>query len=274
LSDRKSLEVEVVMRAWFFEGVRKLVPLLGVIIAATTAPMRAQTPVESSSQVRFQLDLHVPDSALTPLLPPGFTMNVATQGAAKDCNLRAIFIDRLTINGPDGKPVGKGSNRLAYLAVPVKDASGANAQLMIGGLTADPADAPGPFGNYLHAATSTAKRSISGDGVNVTETQDWVFHAASGEHLELHITFERGVANRGNASETKFYSAKNPGTVQISKQEQVLEILRNPTTNPPDKVKAFSFKGSGGSYAKLFDGTEKPVSWDNIVWMNRTVSTP
>ena len=54
----------------------------------------------------------------------------------------------------------------------------------------------------------------------------------------------------------------------------MLDILRNPTTNPPDKVKAFSFKGSGGSYAKLFDGTEKPVSWDNIIWMTRTVSKP
>ena len=38
--------------------------------------------------------------------------------------------------------------------------------------------------------------------------------------------------------------------MQVSAQEQVLEILRNPTTNPPDKVKAFSFKLSGGSYAK------------------------
>jgi hypothetical protein len=243
-------------------------------VAGAAAPTQAQTPIESSSEIRFQLDLHVPEAALTPYLPAGFTMNVATQGPAKDCNLRAIFIDRLTINAPDGKPVGKGSNRLVYLAAPVKDASGANAQLVIAGLTADPADAPGPFANYLHATTATAKRTISGEGANVTETQDWVFQAQSGERLELHITFERGVANRGNASDTKFYSAKNPTTVQISRQEQVLEILRNPTTNPPDKVKQFSFKGSGGSYAKLFDGTEKPVSWDNIVWMNRTVTQP
>lgn len=234
----------------------------------------AQTPIESSSEIRFQLDLHVPDAALTPLLPPGLTLNVATQGPAKDCNLRAIFVDRLTINGPDGKPVGKGSNRLVYLAAPVKDASGANAQVVIGGLTADPADAPGPFANYLLAQNASVKRAIAGDGANVTETQDWVFHAASGEHLEMHITFARGVANRGNASDTKFVSAKDPSKVQISKQEQVLEILRNPTTNPPDKVKAFSFKGGGGSYAKLFDGTEKPVSWDNVIWMNRSITQP
>ena len=260
------------MRAHFADGVYVL--LVAAALGGTTAPALAQTPIESSSEVRFQLDLHVPDAALTPYLPPGFTMNVATQGPAKDCNLRAIFIDRLTINAPDGKPVGKGSNRLVYLAAPVRDASGANAQLVIGGLTADTADAPGPFGNYLHATTATSKRTINGEGGNVTETQDWVFQAASGERLEMHITFERGVANRGNASETKFYSAKNPTSYQISKQEQVLEILRNPTTNPPDKVKQFAFKGSGGSYTKLFDGTEKPVSWDNIIWMSRTVSQP
>jgi len=240
----------------------------------SAATIKAQTVVETSSEIRFQLDLHVPDAALTPLLPSGFTLNVAAQGPAKDCNLRAIFVDRLTINGPDGKPAGKGSNRLVYLAAPVKDPSGANAQVVIGGLTADSADVPGPFGNYLAATTATAKRSVSGEGTAVTETQDWVFQAASGEHLELHITFERGVSNRGAASDTKFYSSKDPSKVQISKQEQVLEILRNPTTNPPDKVKAFSFKGSGGSYAKLFDGTEKPVSWDNVIWMNRSISTP
>jgi hypothetical protein len=260
------------MRLQFTTGVRMF--LVAAAVAAAAAPVPAQTPVESSAEVRFQLDLKVPDAALAPFLPPGFTMNIAVQGAAKDCNLRAVFIDRLTISSPDGKPLGKGSNRLVYLAAPVKDASGANAQLIIGGLTADPADAPGPFGNYLHATTATAKRTISGEGAGVTETQDWVFQAASGERLEMHITFERGVGNRGQPNETKFYSAKTPDKYQISKQEQVLEILRNVTTTPPDKVKQYSFKGSGGSYAKLFDGTDKTVSWDNIVWMMRTVSVP
>lgn len=247
---------------------------LAAVVLAQAPSLFAQTLVENSAEVRFQLDLHVPDAALTPLLPAGFTLNVAAQGPAKDCNLRAIFVDRLTVNGPDGKPVGKGSSRFVYLAAPVKDASGANAQVVIGGLTSEAADAPGPFANYLLATTATAKRAIAAEGATTTETQDWVFQAASGEHLEMHITFERGVSNRGAASDTKFYSGKDASKVQISKQEQVLEILRNATTNPPDKVKAFSFKGSGGSYAKLFDGTEKPVSWDNIPWMTRSISVP
>jgi hypothetical protein len=75
-------------------------------------------------------------------------------------------------------------------------------------------------------------------------------------------------------SETKFYSAKNPGTYQIWREERMLDIVRNTNMNPPDRVKEFSFKGSGGSYAKLFDGTEKVVSWDNLLWVNRTVLQP
>ena len=236
--------------------------------------LAGQTMVEYSSEARFQLDVHVPDAALAAFLPKGWTPNVAAQGAAKDANLRVIFIDRVTINGPDGKPVGKGSNRLVYLAAPVKDPSGANVQMIIGGLTEDPADVPGPFGNYLLATTHTMQRTTSSNSGPIMDSQDWVFAAATGERLELHLKYERGVGNKGNPSDTKFYSAKNPGFFQISRQEQVLDILRNVTTNPPDRVKEFSFKGSGGSYAKLFDGTEKPLSWDNILWINRSVLVP
>lgn len=235
----------------------------------------AEALVESSSEARFQLDLHVPDAALAAYLPAGWTPNIVAQGAAKDANLRAVFIDRVTINGPDGKPLGKtGTNRLVYLVAPVKDPAGAAVQLVIGGLTEDPADAPGPFGVYLLATTHSMQRSTSSGAGLIADSQDWVFAAASGERLELHIKYERGVGNRAAPAEVKFYSAKNPNIYQISRQEQVLDILRNATTNPPDRVKEFSFKGSGGSYAKLFDGTEKLLSWDNILWINRSVSLP
>src|SRR5215468_5740145 len=206
-----------------------------IVLAGFIQYAIAETMVEHSSESRFQLDLHVPDAAIMSFLPAGWTLNVATQGPAKDANLRAVFIDRVTINAPDGKPVGKGSNRLVYLVAPVKDPSGANVQLVIGGLTEDPADAPGPFGNYLQATTHTMQRSTSTGGNGNFDSQDWVFVAATGERLEMHIKYERGVANKANPAEVKFYSAKNPAFYQISRQEQVLDILRNATTNPPDR---------------------------------------
>ena len=246
----------------------------GALLLLLTVGANAQTAVEYSSEARFQLDLRVPDTVLNSFLPPGWMPNIATQGAAKDANLRAVFIDRVTMNAPDGKPIGKGSNRLVYLVAPVKDPTGANVQLVIGGLTEDPADAPGPFGNYLRATTHKMQRTTSEDAGSILDSQDWVFAATTGERLEMHIKYERGVANKGNPAEVKFYSARNPGFYQISRQEQVLDILKNVTTNPPDRVKEFSFKAGGGSYSKLFDGTEKVLSWDNILWINRSVSLP
>jgi hypothetical protein len=247
--------------------------LAAIFVLALTAS--AQTLQEYSMEARFQLDLHVSDAALAEMMPQGWQLNVATSGNAKDCNLRVLFVDRITINGPDGKPVGKGANQLIYLAAPVKDAAGNTAQMVIGGLTADSADAPGPFGNYLLATKHSAQRNLmvssAGPAIGV---QDWAFSAASGEHIELHLRYESGSANKGNATDVRFYSAKNPAFYQISHQEQVLDILRNTTSNPPDRVKEFTFTAGGGKFAKLFDGSQKYLSWDNILWQGRAVSLP
>ncbi len=86
-------------------GIRGLVA--GALLLGMTGAAQAQTLKESSNETRFQFDFKVPDAALAAVLPQGFTPDVATQGPAKDCNLRIVFIDRVTINGPDGQPLGK-----------------------------------------------------------------------------------------------------------------------------------------------------------------------
>lgn len=245
------------------------------VVAALLAVVHAETPVENSVETQFQLDLQVPQAALAALLPSGWTSNIAAQGPAKDMNMRLIFVDRVTINTPDGRPAGKGSNRVIWLTAPVKDPAGANAQLMLGGLTEDPADAPGPFGVFLAATQhSVAKSSAASGNGPVIDSQAWSFAAAGGEHVEMSIKYERGVAARRPASDTKYYSAKTPSFFQISRQEQELDIVRNATTNPPDRVKEFALSAGGGSYAKLFDGTQKVLSWDNIIWINRSILVP
>jgi hypothetical protein len=254
--------------------MRRFSPAVLTVLLSTAAVL-AQTPIETSSETRFQLDVKVPDAALAAYLPQGFMLNVATTGAAKDCNLRVVFIDRVTINAPDNSPKGKGSNRLAYLVAPVRDPAGEAVQLVIGGLTEDPADAPGPFGNYLLATTHDMNWTTKSGGAGpIQETQDWAFAAASGERLEMHVAYQRGSAAKRPSADTKFYSAKNSAFYQISRQEQVLDIMRNVTTTPDDHVKSFTFKAGGGSWSKLFDGSEKILSWDNILWLNRTVLLP
>jgi hypothetical protein len=254
--------------------MRRLLPAL-LTVALSTIVVLAETPVETSNETRFQLDVKVPDAALAAFLPQGFTPNVATTGAAKDCNLRVVFIDRVTINAPDNSPKGKGSNRLVYLVAPVRNPAGEAAQLVIGGLSEDPADAPGPFGNYLLATTHDMDWTTKSGGAGpIQETQDWVFAAATGERLEMHIAYQRGIAAKRPSADTRFYSAKNPGFYQISRQEQALDIMRNVTTTPADHVRSFTFKAGGGSWSKIFDGSEKVLSWDNILWLHRTVLLP
>jgi hypothetical protein len=257
-------------------GIRRTYPVLTALILcifASHAP--AQVLVENSLETRFQIDLKVPNAALQSFFPVGFTSSVAAQGPAKDCNLRLVFIDRITISDPDGKPLGKGSNRLVSLIAPAQDPSGDSVQLVIAGLTADPEDVPGYYGNYLLATTHDMRRTTVVNGANpFLETQDWVFTAKSGEHLELHVKFERGAGMRSPPADVRFYSAVNPTNYQISHQEQVLDILRNTTTTPPDRVKEFTLKTFGGSYDKLFDKTVKVLSWDNILWINRSISNP
>src|SRR5262245_34492969 len=91
-----------------FGGIGAL--LAGCAMAGLVAQANAQTMVEHSSEVRMQLDFVVPAPALAKFLPAGWEPNIATQGPAKDCNARMIFIDRVVITGADGAPTG--SNRL------------------------------------------------------------------------------------------------------------------------------------------------------------------
>src|SRR5205085_10780111 len=146
------------------------------ITTATPIGRIAESLVEQSAETRFQLRLRVSDAALAQLMPSGWSAYPDVSGAAKDANLRVIFIDRLTVNDPSGQPKGTKGNRLVQLVAPAKDQSGTPAMLVIGGLSEDPADVPGPFGNYLQAGTHKVTRSSSDSGgASVIDSQDWVF---------------------------------------------------------------------------------------------------
>jgi hypothetical protein len=245
--------------------------LSGAAQAQNAAPAPAGNVLMQSAEYRFQLDLHVNDAALAKLLPAGWVSNAATQGAAKDANLRLILIDAQDIVGADNKVLGKGSNRIAQLAAPVKSSDGANTgQMILGGISEDAA-VPDGFGVYLKASDVKVTRSASDANGVVTATEDWDFAAPGGEHFQLHVKYARAPANKGGGA-TKFFNPANPSQVQTSTTEQVTDITRNATTNPPDRVQEFSFKAGGGKYAALFDGSEKPLSWDSQPLFSRTVS--
>jgi hypothetical protein len=248
------------------------IALTSIALCATIA--NAQTLVQRSSEHRFQLDFHVPDAALQKMLPPGWTPAVAIGGPAKDANLRVIFIDRIAGFGADGKPLPSAATQLVYVAIPVKQTAGTQTgQMIIAGLTKDAADAPGTFGVFRRADGAMMQRTISSTGAAEINDEYWAFTAASGEHFNLRVKYQRGSLAKGGG-EVKFFDPANPGQYQIFKTEQALDITRNATTNPPDHVTEFSYSAGGGKLAPLFDGTEKVLSWDSFPWYDRTVVTP
>ena len=254
------------------KGVLRLAALLAAC-GGLVRPATAETFVEHSAEVRMQLDLVVSNAALKSLLPDGWEPVVATSGPAKDCNVRMIFIDRVDITGPDGAPLG--TSQMVYLASPIKktgtDVAG---QMIIDGLTSDQKDAPGAFGVYQSATSYRVERSTHAvPGQPIENEENWEFTAANGEHMELHLKYERGVA-RKLSSDVKFFSAANPDVYQTFKIEQGLDIMRNATVKVKDRVKEFQVKASGGKVGKLFDGTERVVSVDALQWYNRGVYQP
>src|SRR5262252_5527182 len=253
---------------------RLVVGLLLGALALVPGPASAETLLEFSAETQMQLDFHVPDAALAAMLPAGFEPNIAPAGPAKDANLRMVFIDRGDITGPDNKPLARSSNQLVYLIIPIKQAAtGAVGQLVLAGITADPADAPGPFGVYLPASDYRMSRSTVADGGATRTEEHWEFTAASGERMEVHLAYERRGAPKA-AAEVKFFSGQDPAKFQIFKYERGLDIMRNATVNVGDRVKSFSYKTSGGRIAKLFDGSEKVLSIDAIHWSNRATYAP
>lgn len=244
------------------------------IVALGAGPACAESLVEFSGETQMQLDFHVPDAALSAMLPAGWEPNVATQGPAKDANLRMVFIDRSDITGPDNKPIGRGSNQLVYLIIPIKQAAtGASGQMVLAGITGDPADAPGPFAVFLPASSHHMARATVADGAGAATDEDWEFAAASGERMEVHLKYERRGAPKA-AAEVKFFSAKDPAVYQIFKYERGLDIMRNATVNVGDRVKDFSYKASGGRIGALFDGSERVLSIDAIHWSTRAAYAP
>ena len=200
---------------------------------------------------------------------------IATAGPAKDANLRLIFVDRVGITGADGKPIGPGTNRMAILAIPVKQtATGITGQMIIGGLTEDPADAPGPFGVYLPATTHRMERSYTvaaGSGIAGEET--WDFQAAGGERLAVHLTYERGAPVR-LSSETSSSPAPTRMCIRSSGSNRVSTSCAMRRSMSAIAFGTFQYTVSGGKFASLFDGTERVLSWDSIPWHDRAMYRP
>ena len=244
--------------------------------APAPAPAPAGAVVEQSNEYRFQLDLQVNQAALNKFLPAGWESAAATQGAAKDCNLRLIFIDRINVQGGDNRVLPPGKDIVVFLEAPVRQSGGAagappvTGRMILAGISENNSATAGTFGVLVKATKVSASRAIATSDGKTQVTEDWDLTGAGGEHAQMHVKYVRGPANHAG-SDVRFYNPANPAQIVVMHGEQETDITRNVTTTPPDRVQEFSFSAGGGKFAPLFDGTQKPLSWDAQPTYRRTV---
>ena len=258
----------MLLAALLMMGTSALIP------AMAQAPAAAGTVVEQSNEYRFQLDLQVNQAALNKLLPAGWESAAATAGAAKDCNLRLIFIDRVNVLGGDNRVLAPGLDTVVYLEAPVKQTGGTQAaRIVLAGISENNSATAATFGALVKATrVATARTNATTDGKTIV-TEDWDLTGTGGEHAKLHVKYQRGPAGRA-ASDVRFINAANPAQFVTAHTEQETDIARNVTTTPPDRVQEFSFEAGGGKFAALLDGTQKPLSWDSQPTYRRSIAQP
>jgi len=250
--------------------------LLTAAVIAGTSATRADTLIAYSLETRMQIDLAVPDAPLKALIPAGWEGNVATTGAAKDANIRLIFVDQIQVAAPDGKPLGNGMNQFVFLQIPVKqtvNGQTVNAQVVVGGISVDPIDVPGGFGVYTKATDHKVVRTETSnpDGKSFLD-ETWSFTDAAGQHFEISVALEHVPANRG-ATTAKIYGPDGK-TYQSQNQVNSTDIAWNATTLVDHLTRQPVLKVSGPTWAKLFDGPPKILSVDYQPWFTREISVP
>ena len=206
--------------------------IYGVILATFVGPAgiaNAQTLLEQSAEMRMQLDLAVSPQALKALLPDGWEPFVATAGRSQGLQCATDLRRSRRHQRPGWRTGRHRADGLLRLA-DQEDRQRRDGR---------------PDGDRRHHLQSESRawsiqrlsgcHRLSGRTLNAVaaasaiENEDtWDFTGADGEHLSLHLTYERGVARKLSA-ETKFFSAADPNSYQIWKIDQGLDIMRNAT---------------------------------------------
>lgn len=233
------------------------------------APVTAQSLTEWSAETRTALSFQVADSAAQRLLPAGWTVAPSAAPANRGANLTVTLMERLLVLDGQGKPLGTGTSRYVVLGVPAKNAAGETNTLIVAGISPE---GPGAYGAYLTASVSRVERSASAEGEEAGGAQErWEFAAASGERIELQLSYRRAPAAKVHV-DTRVRSAIHPEFTRTYRIDQGSDVLRSVST--PDRVEALSFRATGPRFAALFDGTETLLSVTSIPWYVREISIP
>ena len=157
--------------------------LLLALLAGLAWPAGAETLVEKVYETRTYLYFKVADAAAQAVLPAGWQPAAVPQGPAKGANLILVLIERLLATDAANRPIEPATNRLFVVVVPGRDAAGTAGPVVVGGISAEPAGAPGAYRTYAAGKVEFARHSR--DGI---VDEDWEAESPAGDRLALGLS--------------------------------------------------------------------------------------
>jgi hypothetical protein len=240
---------------------------LGLLLLAAGPALAADKYVGGNSDVRTILAFKAADAAVQKFLPEGWELDVATNGPAKDVNLRVTFIDRLSAQDADGKALPQA--RIVTLSIPAKKKGSETRGTMLFVVYTSGASG-GPYGVSVNAQTKM-ERKVAIDAAGAASVEEsWQVQAPDGNSIQLQIQYSRGVPAPAKA-ESLLYSAVKPDFYRIYRYEQSADVVRGAGV---DRVQKVVIKAAGPKLAPLLDGSEQLLGVTSVPWYARQTYLP
>ena len=247
---------------------------ISIVLAVPGLPpaASAETFVETNFDSRLNVQFRVAEAALKSWVPAPWQINPASSGPGKDANLTVVFLQRLLVLGPDGKPTPGATHRTVAIVAPAKNTqTDESAPVVLRVYTADPQGLPGPYKNSVKASVRR-EFTLKGEGNEPgTGSELWQMQTDGGS-IEVQVAYQRAVPSRAK-SDSKVYSAVEPTFFRLYRVDQGMDVVKSVPAGI-DRVQSYRFRSTVPELTRLFDGTEQLVAVSVIPWYAREVRLP
>ena len=241
--------------------------LLLALLAGLAGPARAETLVEKVYETRTYLYFKVADAAAQAVLPAGWQPAAVPQGPAKGASLILVLIERLLATDAANRAIEPATNRLFVVVVPGRDAAGTVGPVVVGGISAEPAGAPGAYRTYAAGKVEFARHSR--DGV---VDEDWEAESPAGDRLALGLSYVQGPP-AFLAFDQRTYSGLDPAFFRIYRGDWGVDPVRSSVTGV-DRVSRLELTASGPLLGRMLDGAQELVNVSAVPWYRRETFLP
>ena len=238
-----------------------------LLLFGAMAGARAETLVEKVYESRTYLYFKVADEAASAALPAGWQAQAVPQGPAKGANLILVLIDRLLATDAANRPVDPAANRLLVVVVPGTDGSGAAGPVVVGGISAARAGAPGAYGTYRAGKVELTRTSRDG-----TVDEDWEAEDGQGNRMTLGLSYVQGIPALLTFDQTT-YSGADPGLRRIYRGDWGVDPVQSSVTGV-DRATRLELSADGPLLGRLLDGAQELVNVAAVPWYRRETYLP